>query len=81
MKVEYETVLGYSLSQQVMIMNLVESFAMQGSKPVPTPIAEVVLSADDTELLSVDAASLFRTLAGALVDRQVHMSGHGICRA
>jgi hypothetical protein len=67
MKVEHETARGYSLSQQVMIANLVELFGMQESKPVSTPIAEVVLSAEDTELLSAEATSQFRTLSGALL--------------
>jgi hypothetical protein len=66
MKVEDDTARGYSLSQQV-IANLVELFGMQEFKPVSTPIAEVVLSAEDIELLFAEATSLFRTLAGALL--------------
>jgi hypothetical protein len=50
-----------------MIANLVETFGMQGSKPVSTPIAEVVSSVEDTEQLTAEAASQFRTLAGALL--------------
>jgi hypothetical protein len=48
-----------------MILNLVETFGMKDSKSVRRRIAEVVLSADDIELLSSEATSLFRSLTGA----------------
>jgi hypothetical protein len=40
---------------------------LKNAKPVGTPIAEVVLSAEDVNLLSAQETSLFRTMAGALL--------------
>ncbi len=50
-KIEYETPYGYSMSQRTMILNLIEQFGMKDAKSVGTPIAEVVLSAEDMNLL------------------------------
>jgi hypothetical protein len=50
-----------------MILNLIEQFGLKNAKPVGTPIAEVVLSSEDVNLLSTQETSLFRTMAGALV--------------
>jgi hypothetical protein len=49
-----------------MILNLIEQFGLKNAKPVGTPIADVILSAEDMNLLSAQDASLFRTMAGAL---------------
>ncbi len=43
------------------------AIGLKQAKPVGTPIAEVVLSADDHILLSPEDKSRFRTLAGALL--------------
>jgi hypothetical protein len=50
-----------------MILNLIEQFGLKNAKPVGTPITEVVLPAEDMNLLSTQETSLFRTMAGALL--------------
>jgi hypothetical protein len=62
-----ENVSCYSMSQRTMILNLIEHFGLKNAKPVGTPIAEVVLTAEDLNLLSAQETSLFRTMAGALL--------------
>jgi hypothetical protein len=66
-KVEFETPDGYTMSQQTMILALIEQFGMKHSKPVGTPIAEVIPSVEDQNLLQPAEASSYRTLAGALL--------------
>jgi hypothetical protein len=66
-KIEHETPHSYIMSQRTMILNLIEQFGLKNAKPVGTPIAEVVLSAEDVNLLSAQETSLFRTMAGALL--------------
>jgi hypothetical protein len=46
---------------------LVEQFGLKNAKPVGTPVAEVVFSAEDMNLLSAQEESSFRTLAGAVL--------------
>jgi hypothetical protein len=50
-----------------MILNLIGQFGLKNAKPVRTPIAEVVLSAEDMNSLSTQETSLFRTMAGTLL--------------
>jgi hypothetical protein len=64
---EHETPNSYSMSQRTMILNLIEQFGLKNARPGGTPIAEVVLSAEDVNLLSTQETSLFRTMAGALL--------------
>ncbi len=61
-----------------MILNLIEQFGLKQAKPVSTPIAEVVLSADDHILLSPEEIYIEVSHFGrrTVVDHQVHMSGH-----
>jgi hypothetical protein len=66
-KVESETSNGYKMSQKAMIDALVDQFGLKNSKPVGTPIAEVIHAAEDMKLLNVSETSEFRTLAGALL--------------
>jgi hypothetical protein len=66
-KIEFETPDGYSMSQRTMILALIDQFGMKNSKPVGTPIAEVIPAAEDMDLLQPAEASLYRTLAGALL--------------
>jgi hypothetical protein len=66
-KIEHETPNSYSMSQRTMILNLIEQFGLNNAKPVGKPIAEVVLSAEDINLLSTQETSLFRTMTGALL--------------
>jgi hypothetical protein len=51
-KIEHETPSSYSMSQRIMILNLIEQFGLKNAKPVGAPIAEVVLSAEDMNSLS-----------------------------
>jgi hypothetical protein len=66
-KIEFETPDSYSMSQRTMILALIDQFGMKHSKPVGTPIAETVHSAEDLNLLQTAEASSYRTLAGALL--------------
>jgi hypothetical protein len=66
-KIESETAHGYSMSQKTMIESLIDQFGLNNAKPVGTPIAEVVHAAEDMNPLNTSNASLFRTLAGALL--------------
>jgi hypothetical protein len=66
-KIEHETPNSYSMSQRTMILNLIEQFGLKNAKPVGTPIADEVLSAEDMNLLSTQETSLFLTMAGALL--------------
>jgi hypothetical protein len=67
MKIEYETALSYSMSQHTLLFNLIEQYGLKNAKPVGTPVAEVVVSPEDMELLPDQEASSFRTSAGALL--------------
>ncbi len=66
-KNENETARGYCMSQRTMIGALVDQFGPKNSKPVRTPIAEVVHAAEDMNVLTTSDASLFRILADALL--------------
>ena len=66
-KIEFETPGSYSMSQRAMILALIDQFGMKHAKPVGTPIAEVVPSAEDMNLLQSTETSSYRTLAGALL--------------
>jgi len=66
-KIESEPSRGYSMSQRTMIESLIDQFGLKNAKPVGTPIAEVVHAVEDMNLLNASDASLFRTLAGALL--------------
>jgi len=67
MMVEHRTAHSYTLSQCVMIQNLIDKYGLTSSKPVGTPIADVIPAAEDTRMLSSTETSEFRTLAGALL--------------
>jgi hypothetical protein len=66
-KIESDTLRGHSMSQRIMIESLINQFGLKNAKPVGTPIAEVVHAVEDMNLLDASDASLFRTLAGALL--------------
>jgi hypothetical protein len=66
-RIESETAHGYSMSQKTMIESLIDQFGLKNATPVGTPIAEVVHAAEDMNPLNASDASLFRTLAGALL--------------
>ncbi len=46
---------------------MIDQFGLKNAKPVGTPIAEVVHAVEDMNLLNASDASLFRTLAEALL--------------
>jgi hypothetical protein len=58
-KIEHETPNIYIMSQRTMILNLIEQFGLKNAKPVGSPIAEIVLSAEDMNLLSTEETSLW----------------------
>jgi hypothetical protein len=66
-KIEHETPNSYSISQRTMLLNLIEQFGLKNAKLMGTPIADVILSAENMNLLSAQYTSLFRTMAGALL--------------
>jgi hypothetical protein len=66
-KIEHETPNSCSMSQRTMILNLIEQIGLKNAKPVGTPIADAILSAEDMNLFSAQEASSFRTMAGTLL--------------
>ncbi len=61
-KIEHETARGSTMSQQLMILNLIDQFGLKHTKPVVNPVAEVVHSAEDLDPLPSKEAAKFRTL-------------------